>query len=471
MTTIEQYIASLPPYGEQLQALWTEAQSHFQTKIIVLDDDPTGVQTVHSVPVFTNWTEQTIHALFEEPRQLTFILTNSRSFSKQQTTEVHAEIAATIAKVAQERNERFLLISRSDSTLRGHYPLETDTLRTVLEQQLDIQYDGEIMMPFFKEGGRETIQDIHYVKQNGQYVPAAQTEFAKDRMFSFTQSDLKAYIEEKTAGAYKASDVISISLAHLRALDIDFIEQQLMQVQHFNKVIVNAHTEDDVKVFVIALIRVLQQGKQFLFRTAASFTKVIGNVSNRPLLTKEALITEASSHGGIIVVGSHVQKTTEQLAYLKELSAVHFIEFNCLLVTQTERFEEEIRRVQQEINATIATGQSVCVYTTREVLQLEGQHYEQELALSVKIANAVTSFVKNCHPKPKFVIAKGGITSSDVGTIGLAVQKAEVMGQVAPGIPVWKTDLGSTFPSIPYIIFPGNVGEKDTLKQIVQALI
>ena len=328
-----------------------------------------------------------------------------------------------------------------------------------------------MLIPFFKEGGRETVQDIHYVKQNGRYIPAAETEFARDRMFGFTKSDLKDYVEEKTQGNFKANEVTSISLDELRSMNFKLIEEKLLAIQNFNKVIVNAYTEEDLKVFTIALFNVMNKGKQFLFRTAASFTKVIGNISNKPLLTKDTLITDASINGGIVVVGSHVQKTTEQLEHLKELKDLHFIEFNCLLVTEPKQFELEIQRVQNEVNNSIATGKSVCVYTTRELLKLEGEQYEQELALSVKISNAVTSFVQNSKPKPKFVIAKGGITSSDVGTVALSVKKAEVMGQVAPGIPVWKTDEGSTFPNIPYIIFPGNVGKKDTLKQIVQSLI
>lgn len=464
------YIDSFQEYDASLKTIWQETQKKFQTKIIVLDDDPTGVQTVHGVPVFTNWNDASIHQVFEDNRQLTFILTNSRAYSKKQTEKVHTEIAQTIAKIAKERNEPFILISRSDSTLRGHYPLETETLKSTLEME-DYHFHGEILIPFFKEGGRVTLQDIHYVKQGNSYVPAAETEFAKDRMFGFSESNLKKYIEEKTKGKYKASEVVTISLEELRRMDFEVIGQKLMQVGNFNKVIVNALTEEDLKVFTIALIRTIKKGKQFLFRTAASFTKVIGNISDKPLLSKDTLITNYSKNGGIVIVGSHVEKTTEQLQQLKSIKDVHFIEFNCLLVTETELFEQEIERVQLEVNSKIALGQTVCVYTTRELLKLEGERFEEELALSVKISNAITSFVQNCSPHPKFVIAKGGITSSDVGTIALKVKKAEVMGQVAPGVPVWQTDDKSTFPKIPYIIFPGNVGEKDTLKNIVQSLI
>lgn len=445
-------------------------RSAFSHKIIVLDDDPTGVQTVHGIPVFTEWSEETILDMFEEERQLVFLLTNSRAFSVDKTQQVHTDIAERIAAVSQKLNIPFLLISRGDSTLRGHYPLETAVLKEVLEKESSIHYDGEIILPFFKEGGRETIDDVHYVKQGEHYIPAGETEFAKDRMFGFTSSNLKEWVEEKTAGAYKQDAVLSISLKELRTLDIPAMKNKLLRLKDFQKLIVNAVTEDDLKAFSISLLQAIKAGKNYLFRTAASFTKVIGDISSKPYLTKNELLTQSNKNGGLIVVGSHVQKTTDQLNRLKELSTIDFIEFDCHLVLDEALFEKEISRIQQLINSKIAEGTTVCVYTSRVRLDLEKGREEEELALSVKISNAVTQFVHDCNPSPRYVIAKGGITSSDIGTIGLEVKKAEVIGQIAPGIPVWRTGNDSIFPHIPYIIFPGNVGENDTLKMVVQKL-
>ncbi|PJH69161.1 hydroxyacid dehydrogenase, partial [Salmonella enterica subsp. enterica serovar Typhimurium] len=76
--------------------------------------------------------------------------------------------------------------------------------------------DVEIKIPFFKEGGRYTINNIHYVETDGELVPAAETEFAKDRTFGFTKSHLGEYVEEKSAGAYKKEDVTYIDLDDLR---------------------------------------------------------------------------------------------------------------------------------------------------------------------------------------------------------------------------------------------------------------
>ena len=97
-----------------------------------------------------------------------FILTNSRSFSVEETTKVHQDIAARVAKVARELGQDFMIISRGDSTLRGHYPLETQLLADGLTKNEGVVIDGEIICPFFPEGGRYTMDNIHYVKRAGQ---------------------------------------------------------------------------------------------------------------------------------------------------------------------------------------------------------------------------------------------------------------------------------------------------------------
>ena len=89
---------------------------------------------------------------------------------------------------------------------------------------------------------------------------------------------------------------------------------------------------------------------------------------------------------------------------------------------------------------------------------------------SVRISDGVRRLVGNLQVTPSFVIAKGGITSSDVGTKALCVKCANVLGQIRPGIPVWQTGEESKFPQTPYVIFPGNVGEVQTLREAVEIL-
>ncbi len=439
-------------------------------KIVVLDDDPTGVQTVHDISVYTSWEKDSIRQGFEEKNNLFYVLTNSRGFTAEQTTKAHREIAAVVDEMARETGREYIFISRSDSTLRGHYPLETELLKESYEQNTGNIVDGEILCPFFKEGGRFTIDNIHYVKYGGELIPANETEFAKDRTFGYAAATMPEYVEEKTRGAYRASDVTCISLEDIHNMDIDKIEAQLMEVKDFNKIVVNAVDYADLKVFCVALYRAMAKGKVFLFRTAAAIVKVMGAVSDQPLLTREQMVIRETANGGIIVVGSHTDKTTKQVESLRELADIEFIELDASLVRDDTAFAAEVKRCLDREEECLKAGRTVCCYTTRALIMADTGDKEDELRLSVKISDAVQSLVGKLSITPSFVIAKGGITSSDVGTKALAVKKANVLGQIKPGIPVWQTGAESKFPITPYVIFPGNVGEVTTLREAVEVL-
>ncbi|MBQ8590978.1 MAG: hydroxyacid dehydrogenase [Firmicutes bacterium] len=454
-----------------VEAMLQEEVRKNDKKIVVLDDDPTGVQTVHDISVYTGWDLDSIREGFAEEGKLFYILTNSRGLTVAQTTQVHEEIARRVAQVSRETGKDFILMSRSDSTLRGHYPLEPRLLKDIVEEETGMTIDGEVMCPFFKEGGRFTIDDVHYVKYGDELVPAGETEFAKDKTFGYKASDIKEYIEEKTGGEFKATDVTSISLEDIRRLNIDKIVDQLMNVNGFNKIVVNAIDYVDVKIFCVALYRAMAQGKHFMFRTAAAIVKEIGGISSQPLLTRAQMITKETKNGGVIVVGSHTEKTTRQLEELKKIPGIVSIEFDSDLVLDDEKFAEETKRVRRLIEETIAGGKTAVAYTRRKLLVIENDTKEDALVRSVKISDAVQSLVGELTVEPSFVIAKGGITSSDVGTKALRVRRANVMGQIRPGIPVWQTRSESKFPNTPYVIFPGNVGEDVTLREAAEILM
>lgn len=472
MTLSTDFFQTLPVVDEAAVDLLLQkeiAKNH--RKFVVLDDDPTGVQTVHDISVFTSWDRASILQGFQEAEPLFYILTNSRGLTQEETTLVHKQIAETVDSVAKELHKDYLFISRSDSTLRGHYPLEPELLRESYEHFTGKTIHGEILCPFFKEGGRFTIGNVHYVKYGNELVPANETEFAKDSTFGYTAATLPDYIEEKTKGAFAASDVVCISLDDLRSLNLNAIEKQLLSVDHFQKVIVNAVDYVDLKIFCIAFYRAMEKGKLFLLRSAASIVKVLGGITNQPLLSREKMITKVTSAGGIIVIGSHTDKTTQQLEELKKLPDIMFLELNAALVRNTEKFEKEVERCLSLEEQYLKEGKTVCCYTSRALITADTGNKEDELRLSVRISDAVQSLVGQLTVTPSFVIAKGGITSSDVGTKALGVKKARVLGQIRPGIPVWKTGDDSKFPQIPYVIFPGNVGERTTLREAVEILL
>ena len=459
------------PIDEKLvDKLLAEEIAKNNRKIVVLDDDPTGVQTVHDIHVYTGWDEESIRKGFLEENNLFYILTNSRGFTEEETTKAHNEIAAVVDKIAKETGKEYIFISRSDSTLRGHFPLETRLLRENYEKNTGKTIDGEILCPFFKEGGRYTIDNVHYVKYGDELVPANETEFAKDKTFGYSAATMPEYVEEKTKGEFKAADVTCISLEDIHNMDFDKIEAQLMAVKDFNKIIVNSVGYADIKVFCVALFRAMAKGKVFMFRTAAAIVKVMGGVTDQPLLTRKQMVVKETQNGGIIVVGSHTNKTTAQVEELKKLTDIEFIEMDATLVKDEKAFAAEVDRCLKKEEECIRAGKTVCCYTTRALITADTGNKEDELRLSVRISDAVQSLVGRLTVTPAFVIAKGGITSSDVGVKALAVKQANVLGQIRPGIPVWQTGEESKFPLTPYVIFPGNVGEAETLREAVEIL-
>lgn len=440
-------------------------------KIVVLDDDPTGVQTVHDVSVYTDWSPESIRAGFEEDRPLFFLLTNSRSFTPEQTARAHREIGERVAQAAAEAGREYLIVSRSDSTLRGHYPLEPELLAEVYRERRGKEVDGEVLCPYFKEGGRFTLDNVHYVRYGRELVPAGETEFAEDETFGYRASSLCEYIEEKTQGACRSRDCLCVSLELLRSLDLDTITELLCSAEHYRRIVVNAVEDCDVKIFAIALYRALARGKYFTIRCAAALVKALGNISDRPLLSGKELAAAGSGAGGVILVGSHTAKTTAQLEELKSLEQIVFLEMDSDLVLTPGALEKEAARLLSLEEELIPQGKTVCISTKRALLKVDNDSREQALLRSVQISRALRRLAGELRAAPAFVVAKGGITSSDVGVKALKVKRATVAGQIQPGVPVWQTGPESRFPGIPYIIFPGNVGERDTLKRVVEILL
>lgn len=433
-------------------------------KIIVLDDDPTGTQTARDLPVLTTWTTDALEKELTGSYPAFFILTNSRSLPVNEACGLAREIGNAINTATQATGIRAVIISRSDSTLRGHFPAEVDeTARTMGKQ--DLPY---LVIPFFLEGGRYTINDIHYVREGTQLVPAALTPFAKDAAFGFSNSNLKKYIEEKTAGAIRSEDVRSISIEDIRRGGPDRVAELLSQVSPARACCVNAASYRDMEVLVAALIKVEKQGKEFLYRTAASFVRTrTGLAETGGLLSKEELISE-SENGGLFVIGSYVAKTTSQVNTLFEETDIIPIEVNVRQLLDPDRRQIEISRVTDTTAEVLESGRDAAIYTSRELVS--GSDATSSLEIGQTVSDSLIEIVRNIRVQPRYLVAKGGITSSDVATKALGVRRAMVIGQALPGVPAWKLGIETRYPGMTYIIFPGNVGDADALVQIQRNL-
>lgn len=437
-------------------------------KIIVLDDDPTGAQTVQNLFVLTAWRKEDILQAFQDDNFIFYILTNTRSYEAKRTEEMVREIMTTISAVAKENGYSFTVINRGDSTLRGHYPLELDVIIEEQKLLLNEQIDAQLIIPAFFEGQRYTYDDVHYIKEDDMLVPVSDTEFSTDKAFGYTNSNLCKWVEEKTQGAIKSSACKSIAVAQLREGPAGVLPT-LLAAKNNEAIIVNALCYEDLNVLSYALLEAELQGKKFVYQVAASFVRAYAGIEKKPYLVKEQMVVKGNeSHGGLVIVGSHVQKTTNQLNQLFEHSPITAVEVSVKDLLEDKNRSIEINRINKEVDHLIRSGKDAVIYTSRDVIAADDQ--TSNLQISQKVSGAITEIVQALKIAPKFVIAKGGITSSDVATKGLAIRRAEVIGQAAPGIPVWLTGEEAKFTNIPYIIFPGNVGEDHTLLDIVTRL-
>jgi uncharacterized protein YgbK (DUF1537 family) len=376
---------------------------------------------------------------------------------------LNAEIGRNLIEAGKRVSRDFVVVSRSDSTLRGHFPGEVEALAHGLGKD----FNGWIIIPFFLEGGRYTIGDTHYVEEGEWLIPAAETEFARDSVFGYRSSNLRDWVEEKTGGHVSSEDVVSISIEDVRMGGPARIKEQLMKLKGSRTCVVNAADYRDVEVFVKGLLDAEAQGRRFLYRSAASFVRVRAGISPRPLLSSSDLDTPTQG-GGLTLVGSHVPKTTRQLQKLLALPQMTGVEMDVGELLNGERSRAEIDRVLRTAESLLQSEKDVVIYTSRKLMT--AGHAEGDLSIGTRVSDALITTLQRITAKLRYLIAKGGITASDVATKGLNVRRALVLGQILPGVPVWRLGPESRYAGIPYIVFPGNVGGDDALAETVQAL-
>lgn len=452
------------PWPEDLQSRIEAAVRRSQRKVFVLDDDPTGTQTVHGIPVLTHWSAAALAAELQNDLPACYILTNSRSLHLEAAQRINAEIGNRLQAAARETGREIAVISRSDSTLRGHFPGEVAALAAALGAPVD----GWILCPFFEEGGRLTVDDVHYVREAQMLIPAGKTEFASDTAFGYRASNLRRWVEEKSAGRIRAADIRSISIEDIRRGGPARIEAILTELTGAAVCVVNAAGYRDLEVLVQGLLAAEAAGKSFVCRTAASFVRVRAGLRPRPLLTA-ADLTPASSGGGLTIVGSHVPQTTAQLQrLLSERADTTALEVDVGRLLEEPARPPVIETIADRAEAALAQGRDVIIFTSRTYLARPSA--AAGLAAGRTISRGLVSILNRIRTRPRYILAKGGVTASDIATKGLQVRRAVVAGQIQPGVPVWEPGPESRFPNCPYVVFPGNVGDDRALLAAIEAL-
>jgi uncharacterized protein YgbK (DUF1537 family) len=427
-----------------------------QPKIIVLDDDPTGSQTVHSCLLLMQWDVDTLRQGLRDASPIFFILTNTRARSPQEAEQVTRQVCQNLQQaIAQEDLEDFLVVSRSDSTLRGHYPIETDAIAQELGP-----FDAHFLIPAFFEGGRITRDSTHYLMVEGTPIPTHETEFAKDSVFGYSTAYLPDYVAEKTRGRISADSVERFMLADIRGGSLP----RLMALHNNVCCAVDGEAQADLDQFAQDLLAAASQGKRFLFRSAASILTALANLPPQPIDADHMRTYVRDGKSGVVLVGSHVQKTTRQLQALLAEPGIVGIEVDVRPLRDggTEAHNQLLNRMLQRVAEAHSQGKTPAVYTSREELTFDS--VQARLTFGVEVSTLLMDIVKGLPEDIGFLISKGGITSNDTLSTGLALRTARLLGQILPGVSMVRTPhTHPQFPNLPVVLFPGNVGDDNAL--------
>jgi uncharacterized protein YgbK (DUF1537 family) len=471
---------SLPPVWPASAAAVAAAVAQSGRRVVVLDDDPTGTQGVSGLPVLTRWDAEDVSWALSQDVPAIFVLTNTRSLTTEAAAQRVRQVVTTVLAAAGKESVDVAFALRGDSTLRGHYPLETDVATRTIGEVAGIAIDGIVFAPAYLDAGRQTVDGVQWVLTPAGFVPVGATEYARDPAFGFRASNLRDYIEEKTAGRWAAADITSISIEDIRCGGPDRVTEVLLGLRGAAPVVVDAAADEDLRVLSLAVLRAEAAGRAFLYRAGPSFVRARAGAEPAPPLTadevdgfrREPAAGEARRRPvphGLVVVGSHVERTTDQVRRLRALARPAELELDVGRALDPVQRPEVLGDLVARAVAALA-GQDVVVSTSRAVVTAADQ--PGNLAISQAVSKAMCSVVREVVAlvRPRWIVAKGGITSSDVATEALGIRRAWVRGSLLPGmVSLWDPVL-SDVPGVPYVVFAGNVGSADALADVVMTL-
>ncbi|HEY3201437.1 MAG TPA: four-carbon acid sugar kinase family protein [Actinomycetes bacterium] len=440
-------------------------------RIAVLDDDPTGSQTVHDVDVVTVFEPDEIAAGLSPPGATCFILTNTRSLPEADAVELNTRIGRILFELAARLDAPIDVVSRSDSTLRGHVIAEVRALDAVRREVTGRGFDGVLMVPAYFEAGRFTAGNVHWARVGADVLPASETEFARDATFGYAASDLREFVAEKSGGMVGPGDVLSITHDDIRLGGPHRVAEILAGVNGGAFVVVNAVKYADLDVVVLGLLDAEAAGKSFLHRSGPSFVQSLAGLDPRdPLRASDIWPAGHPGGHGLVVVGSHVGLTSRQVAVAQQHGGLAEVELDVAAIADSARRDSHVAEVTRQAVSALDNS-DVLLFTSRTLLR--GRDAAESLEISRRVSTAVTGVVRVAlATKPAWVIAKGGITSHDVAVRGLGIRRAKVLGQLLPGlVSVFRPiDAAPEVIGTPYVVFAGNVGDESTLASVIDLL-
>ena len=440
-------------------------------KVIVIDDDPTGSQTVNNCLLLLEWDYSTLLKGFKSKSNLFFILANTRSLSENNAKFRLEEICNSLKKVITNESynqEEFLVVSRGDSTLRGHNFLEPNIINDCLGP-----FDATFHIPAFIEGKRLTIDGEHFVDN----IPVSQTIFAKDRIFGYQTNNVKELLFLKSRFQINLNDIQNIKLSELKILENkenNLIFNKLKNLKNNTHVIVDVENYSYLKKFSLA-IKELSKQKKFLFRTAASFISSITGLNDnlqKPIIYSHLRRKNSKNKSlpGLLVIGSFVELTTIQLKKLLEISDCVPIEldvFEFLRISSLKNNQEQLgflkNKLLGEIRSILKKENTPVLFTSRKEISLDDKTEQEDFYNS--LALFISELVADLKNEIGYLVSKGGITSNVILSDGLKANNVYLHGQIMTGISLVTFKLEDN-DNLPIVTFPGNIGNDNSLVKL-----
>jgi len=441
-------------------------------KFVVIDDDPTGSQTVHDCLLLLKWDCSTLGKGFESKSNLFFILANTRSLSENDAKLTIEEICKNLKTVitSQAYEEEIIFISRGDSTLRGHNYLEPIALNSCLGP-----FDATFHIPAFIEGKRFTINGSHFVDK----TPISQTIFATDKIFGYETSNVKNLLYQQSKSQINFEDIQNLLLSDIEMLNDEennIVFKTLKNLKNNKHVVVDVENYSQLKKFSLVIKKLIKQ-KKFLFRTAASFISSISekkSVSQSEIFFSNLRIRnkEKSFLPGLIIVGSYVELSTIQLNNLLEISNCNPVEldvFEFFKITSSDNNKKRNlfkNKFLREIRVSFEKGKTPVLFTSRKFMSLD---YSEQFNFYNSLALFIAELVADLKYEIGYLISKGGITTNFILSKGLNADFVYLEGQILTGISVVTCNLRND-QNLPIVTHPGNIGTKDSLVNIWKVL-
>jgi len=442
-------------------------------KFVVIDDDPTGSQTVHDCLLLLKWDCSTLVKGFESKSNLFFILANTRSLSENDAKLTIEEICKNLKTVitSQAYEEEIIFISRGDSTLRGHNYLEPIAINSCLGP-----FDATFHIPAFIEGKRFTINGSHFVDK----TPISQTIFAKDKIFGYETSNVKNLLFQQSKSQINFEDIQNLLLSDIEMLndqENNIIFKKLKNLKNNKHVVVDVENYSQLKKFSLVIKKLIKQ-KKFLFRTAASF---ISSISEKKSVSQSEIFfsnlrvrnKEKSFLPGLIIVGSYVELSTIQLRNLLEISNCNPIEldvFKFFKINSSKNNHNQRNcfknKFLKEIRFSFEKGKTPVLFTSRKFISLDDS---EQLNFYNSLAFFIAELVADLKYEIGYLISKGGITTNVILSQGINADYVYLEGQILTGISVVTHHLDN-FEKLPIVTHPGNIGSKDSLVNIWKIL-